>query len=270
MQSRTTILLATLLIGTACARQVPNELLDDYEDNMSEGGSGGSGGSGKAGSGTMLGTSGTVTMPSAGKGSGGGTPLPTPGSGGKTGSGGKSSGGTGGTGGAGGSSGGMGSGGSEPVNMPVVGLNVTYKAESSTDPNDFIGGELDLINDTAQPFTLSELKIRYYFSNEILGAIPTVMMNWAQFGPQNNLGGATCTGTIAPVAAPKPGADDYVELTCTGQTSTELSAGTMLKASWKAGAQGQGKFTVTDDWSFSDPSKIVVLNGNTIIWGVAP
>ena len=61
-----------------------------------------------------------------------------------------------------------------------------------------------------------------------------------------------------------------MELTCTGATSSELTAGTLLKISWKAGAQGQGKFIQSDDYSFSDPTKIVVLNGSTIVWGVDP
>jgi Cellulose binding domain len=139
------------------------------------------------------------------------------------------------------------------------------------DPVDFLGGELDLINDTAQPLSLADVKIRYYFSNEITAATPAVMMNWAQFGPTNNLGGATCTGTIAAAETPKPGADSYVELTCTGANASDLTAGTMLKISWKAGAQGQGqKFIQGDDWSFSDPTKIVVFNGSTIVWGVDP
>jgi hypothetical protein len=44
--------------------------------------------------------------------------------------------------------------------------------------------------------------------------------------------------------------------------------------SWKVGAQGMGKMIQTDDYSFAaaqtDNDKIVVLNGNTVIWGVEP
>ncbi len=271
MQSRTTYSLAAtlLLMVAACARQNAGAGIDDTGDDMAdEGGSGGSGGSvSKAGT-LNVPLAGSLSTGTAGKGSGG--TSATAGAGGKGGSGGKGgAGGKGGTGGKGGSGGGAG-GDSGPVNMPIVGLSVTFKADSAADPVDFLGGELDLINDTAQPLSLSDVKIRYYFSNEITGVMPSVTMNWAQFGPKTNLGGATCTGKVAAADAPKAGADSYVELTCSGASSSELTAGTLLKISWKAGAQGQGKFIQSDDWSFTDPTKIVVMNGTTIVWGIDP
>jgi len=154
--------------------------------------------------------------------------------------------------------------------MPIAGLSVTFKADGAADPVDFLGGELDVINDTAQPLTLADMKVRYYFTNEITAATPMVMMNWAQFGKTNNLGGATCTGQIVKMPTAAAGADSYVELTCSASSATDLTAGTLLKISWKAGAQGQGKFIQAGDYSFTDPSKIVVVNGNTIVWGVEP
>jgi hypothetical protein len=154
--------------------------------------------------------------------------------------------------------------------MPIAGLSLTFKAENGGDNVDFMGGELNLINDTAQPLTLTEVKIRYYFGDEITTASPSVMLNWAQFGPQNNLGAATCSGKISAAESPKSGADSYVELSCTSGSGNDLTAGTLLRMSWKAGAQGQGKFIQSDDWSLLDPTKIVVLNGSTIVWGVAP
>ncbi len=270
MQSRTTYsLIATLLLmAVACARQNAGAGIDDTGDDMAdEGGSGGS----RAGTASKGGTSslpfaGTTSTGTAGKGAGG--TSATGGSGGKT-----SKGGTGGKAGGGGKGGSMdGAAGdnSGPVNMPIVGLSVTFKADSTADTVDFLGGELDVINDTAQPLSLADVKIRYYFSNELIAGTAAVMMNWAQFGPKANLGGATCTGKIAAADTPKAGADSYVELTCTGANSSELTAGTLLKVSWKAGAQGQGKFIQSNDWSFTDPTKIVVMNGNTIVWGIDP
>jgi endoglucanase len=270
MQSRTTYSFAAtlLLMAVACARQNAGAGIDDSGDDMAdEGGSSSGGATSKAGT-SSLPFAGSTASDAAGKGSGG---TSTAGSGGKASSGGKGgTGGKGGSAGKGGTAEGAAGDDTGPVNMPIVGLSVTFKADSSADPVDFLGGELDLINETAQPLSLSDVKIRYYFSNEISTATPSVMMNWAQFGPTNNLGGATCTGTIAAAATPKPGADSYVELTCSGASSSELTAGTLLKISWKAGAQGQGKFIQSDDWSFTDPTKIIVMNGSTIVWGIDP
>jgi Cellulose binding domain len=273
MQSRNTISLVTslLLTAAACAHQNAGTGMDDQEDPMADEGTTTGGTSSKAGT-SSLPHSGTTSVSTAGKTSssgGTGADLPPIGSAGKTsgGSGGKGSGGKAGTGGTMEAAGGEDTG---PVNMPIVGLSVTFAAASTSDPNDFLGGELAVINDTAQPLSLADVKVRYYFSNEITAVMPSVMMNWAQFGPKSNLGGATCTGTINKAATPKPGADSYVELTCSGASGTELTAGTLLKISWKAGAQGMGKFIQSDDWSFTDPTKIVVMNGQTIVWGVAP
>mgnify|MGYP001601314345 CR=1 FL=1 len=272
MQSRTShsLVLSLLLTAVACAYQNAGAGTDNdgSDDDMTEDGgksTGGTSSTPKAGT-SSLPTAGTQATGSAGKATGG------KGSGGTTGKAGSSAGGKAGKGGtsAGGTDAGEGGEDSGPVNMPIVGLTVTFKADSTADPVDFLGGELDVINDTAQPLSLADVKIRYYFSNEITAASPAVMMNWAQFGPKNNLGGATCTGKIAAADKPAAGADSYVELTCTGANSSELTAGTLLKISWKAGAQGQGKFIQSDDYSFSDPTKIVVLNGSTIVWGIDP
>jgi hypothetical protein len=265
MPSRTTrsLVLSALLTVIACAEQNAGAGFDDGDDDTADEGGSSTGGTSVKGGSSSLPLAGTATT-SAGK--GGSTSTPTAGSGGKT-----STAGGGGKGGTGGSPGGAAGEDTGPVNMPIVGLSVTFKADGSGDPVDFVGGELDVINDTAQPLNLADLKVRYYFSNELAGgATPSVMMNWAQFGPVSNLGGATCTGTIAAAASPKPGADSYVELTCSGASSNDLTAGTLLKISWKAGAQGQGKLIQGDDYSFMDPSNIIVLNGATIVWGVDP
>jgi hypothetical protein len=272
MQSRNQSLFALLLLSAvACAVQNAGAGIDDPTGGDDEGGSAAGGTSAQAGKGTLP-SSGSTSTPIAGTTSKGGSGGKAGGSGGK---GGASSGGKGGKGGS--SSGGTeAAGGSDdgPVNMPIVGLSVTFKADSAADPVDFLGGELDVINDTAQPLTFADMKVRYYFTNEVTAAMPAatpmVMMNWAQFGKTNNLGGATCSGQIVKLPKATAAADSYVELTCSASAATDLTAGTLLKISWKAGAQGQGKFIQAGDYSFTDPTKIVVVNGNTIVWGVEP
>jgi len=273
MQSRNTISVLTSLLLTAgaCAHQNAGSGLDDEGDPMADEGGTTGGSSSRAGT-SSLPLSGTTSVGTAGKpasSGGSGTTLPPLGSGGKAsgGSGGKTS-----SGGKSGSGGMANAGGdsSGPVNMPIVGLSVTFAAASTSDPNDFMGGELALINDTAQPLALADVKIRYYFTNEITAVMPSVMMNWAQFGPKTNLGGATCTGSINKATPATAEADSYVEFTCMGSSGTELTAGTLLKISWKAGAQGMGKFIQANDYSFTDPTKIIVMNGSTIVWGIDP
>ncbi len=274
MKSRNTvgIAISLLLAAVACAQQEPDDInaVDDSTDD------GGSSAAGKTASGgtSSLPISGSTSTGTSGSSKGGSTSLPPVGSsGGKSGSGSGGKGGKGGSGGAAGSSGASGSGAGGNVNMPIVGLSVEFKPGDTAEMVSWTGGELSVINDTAQPLTVADLKIRYYFTDDMAGAPnpTTVAMNWAQCGPTNNLGGASCTGEVLPLAPSKPTANAYVELTCTSGSTPELTAGTRLLASWKAGANGNSSTQYQkDDHSFSDPTHIVVLNGDTVVWGVEP
>lgn len=271
MKSRKTFgfALSLLLAAVACAHQEPDDVnADDPSDE------GGSSNAGKGTGGTSsLPISGSTSTGTSGSSKGGSTSLPPVGSGGKGGSGSGGKGGKGGGGGKGGAGGSAGTGSGGKVNEPIVGLSVEFEPADTGEMVSWMGGELSVINDTAQPLTVADLKIRYYFTDDMAGAPnpTTVAMNWAQCGPTTNLGGATCTGEVLPLAPSKPTANAYVELTCTSGSTPELTAGTLLKASWKAGANGNSATQYQkDDHSFSDPTHIVVLNGDTVVWGVEP
>lgn len=274
MTSRTALSLVTTLLLTAiaCAEQNAGAGFDDVNDEpMDDGGSSTGGTSDKAGTGGSISISGSNSKAgsSSTAGKGGSSSLPPAGSGGKAGSGSGGKGGKGGSGGTGGTGGTDAAGGGDdgPTNNPIVGLSVTFKPESTSDNYDFIGGELAVVNDTAQPLDFASLKIRYYFTNEV--ATAKAMMNWAVYGPSSNTKPTNCTGTVVALPAAKAGADSYVELTC-GEATGSLSAGTMIKISWKAGDQSHGKFIQTGDWSFMTPDNIVVIDNNNIVWGVEP
>jgi endoglucanase len=267
MLSRTTYSLVSLALLTAvsCARQEdPENIFDDGDDDADGGTLSVAGTPSKAGT-TSVGTSGTSSVPK-----GGSSSLPT----GKSGS---KNGGSGGTSSAGSSAGGGGSGGtggSGTMHMPVDGMAVQFKPQDTSEaPVDFVGGELYVFNNEATEFfMLPELKIRYYLTNEVTDVMPGFVYQWGNFGTMNQTTQVVCNGTLVPMAAPKPGADSYIEFTCS--TEGILEAGTRLVMSWKVGAQGMGKMVQTDDYSFAmtqaDNEKIVVLNGNTVIWGVEP
>jgi hypothetical protein len=263
-----------LLMAAACARQEdPDDIMvrDDDGDNDTAGklnlGTSGSGGGGSG----SLSIGGTNSTPKGGATSkGGGTALPPSGSvGGK---GGKGSGGSSGSANEGGAdtggstSGGTGGSGST-VNMPVDGLTMAFKADSTTSEVDWLGGELLFSNGSTEDFALGDLKIRYYFTNEI--ASPMTEVRWSQFGPASNMGNKSCSAKLVEMPTPKTGADSYIEITCeAGDMATDAA----LKTSWRAGANGSSLFKLqqADDYSFNNPEHIVVLNGNTVIWGVEP
>lgn len=269
MQSRNTYSLAASLLLTfaACARQEDPDLEYLEDDGPAD-----DGGSSSGGSSSKAGSTGTSKSGSTSAGTGGSTTLPPAGSvGGKGGS--KGTGGSKATGGSAGSAGsagssGSGGGGDEPVNMPVDGVSVTFKAGEGAEA-DFMGGELFVTNESAESFSLATLKIRYYFTNE-LNSPPTFVWQWGQFGPSSNLGGITCTGEVVEMTETTADANFYVELSC---PDGDFASGSQLRTSWKAGNQGSGKLTQDGDWSYvadGEATKVVVLDGNTIIWGLEP
>jgi hypothetical protein len=74
------------------------------------------------------------------------------------------------------------------------------------------------------------------------------------------------------MATAKAGADTYSDFSC--DANAIFQAGTRPVMSWKVGAQGRGEMVQTDDYSFAltqaDNGKIVLLNGNAVVWGIEP
>jgi hypothetical protein len=268
MQSRTNYSLVSiaLLTALACAHQQdPEEIFQDTDEEPGGGGTLAGGTGPKAGS-TSVGSGGTGNNTSKG----GTSALPT----GKAGS--KSTGGAGGSKNTAGSDGGGtggGSAGSGSMHMPLEGMAAQFKAQSTDEtPVDFVGGELYVINDSIETLAFADLKIRYYITNEVTDVTPMFVYQWANYGDASVTKQVVCAGTVVPMATPKAKADTYIEITCPEGGS--LERGQRLTLSWKVGAQGMGKMLQTDDWSFAaekaDNQNVVVLNGNTVIWGLEP
>lgn len=269
MKSRTTCsLVASLLLTVfACAHQEDPGDIPELDDDGKTSGSGGGNG---AGSGSKAGSTGKAGATSAGSG-GSGTTLPPVGSGGGKG-GSKSTGGAGGN--VSGGSSGSGGGDDGPIHMPLDGLTLDFVAGETGDEVDYVGGELTFTNEGGEELSLAQIKIRYYFTNEIVA--PDFILNWAQFGPINNMGNASCSGELVDMPAPAAGADTYVEITCETDGTGQMGQNTRLKVSWKAGKQGGGAFRLNqaDDYSYTPTAtgweKIVVIHGNLLIWGAEP
>jgi hypothetical protein len=266
MQSRTTHSLVSLALLTALAcahQQDPEEISEDSDEEPGAGGGASAAGTGpKAGS-SSVGSGGTGNTSSKG----GSSALPA----GKAGT--TSKGGAGGAKSTAGAGGGGGSAGSGSMHMPLEGMAAQFKAQSTDEgPVDFVGGELYVMNDSIEPLPFADLKIRYYITNEVTDVTPIFFYQWGNYGNPALTHQVTCTGAVVAMPAPKAGADTYIELTC--PAGGNLERGDRLVISWKVGAQGMGKMLQTDDWSFAaqqaDNDKIVVVSGNTVIWGLEP
>ena len=228
-----------------------------------------------------VGTSGKASGGTGGKGNGG---TAGKASGGSSGTGGKASGGAGGTGTAGttGMAGNVGSGGActSSPNGPIAGLSARYESEIKGATGTGIGSKLIIANAGPSTLNLTDLKLRYYLTNEVSAAIGKTI-NWAWYRP--NGGGnqvdkkAKVTFNVVPMPCAVASANTYFEFTFTADAGL-LEAGYQIYFSWTANNGASQNFTQTNDYSFdtnavegTNDTKIVVLqNSGTRVWGTEP
>jgi len=279
------------------------------DDNVDLGGSGGSSASGTSGSGTAsaghsgsIGSAGTTATGSGGSAGSigaagnGGTTGSAGASGGNVGTGGTASGGTasggkggttgtggtvasGGTGGSasGGTGGTVASGGSGG-SVSGNGVSVQYKVVTADAMSPYMQCELYVVNAGPNTFAISELKARYYYTDDVKTTMQFTL-NWKHIGTTGaNIDDLTVTQTTMAMVPTKTNADTYLEFGFSSGTQSTISAGQSLAFSWRFNPQDQNlKFNQTNDYSFdaskttqADWSHVVVLHNGTVVWGATP
>ncbi|HYQ02803.1 MAG TPA: cellulose binding domain-containing protein [Polyangiaceae bacterium] len=183
--------------------------------------------------------------------------------------------------GLGGSVGSAGSGGSSPVfesgtcaSSPSMSLSYQQASNNSKQ----ITGRYQFINTTDTPIPLSDLKIRYFFSNEETSGWATAIYDQKLDG--GTLGYRALTGTalaVLPLGTTVPGADSYIEVSFTSTLTIEKGAiGTV---SWDLQPLNYNPpdQVQPDDYSYNAKAvaftvwdHVVIYQGNTLVWGCTP
>jgi hypothetical protein len=257
-------------------------------DNSNKGGSGGQSGSSSGTSGS--GNGGESGSSQGGSGGAGGVSQGGAGQGGSSqggagqgGSGGSA--GTAGTGGAGGSAGSAGGagvdGGSDAssacnpppvVGTPVTGQGVTLKYQTATTPTDnSIQFRLQITGSASIP--LSELEIRYYFTNEATGPFTLDFFYGGLMGTDITTKVQRTLVSMTPVT----GADAYLSYKFDANTGTLSSGGTIELNPGFHKTDYQANFNECNDYSYDptassykDNPRIAVFRNGTLIWGAPP
>jgi len=234
---------------------------------------GNSGGSDVGNNGGSVGTgqSGSNVPSSSGGNGGSGTPQ------GDASTGSAGHGGAGGT----GSSGAAGSGGSAvlPVSDAgfVAGFSVLYKATDNHATTHYVNVELHAKNGGSSPINVGELKVRYYFTDEVKKT-PKITIEWSHVttaGANADLAVSSAVSAVVPAAAT---ADTYIEFGFSGGHSS-LLPGESADFSWHMNGPNEGTdvYTQSNDYSF-DAAKtavttwdhVVALRNGIVVWGTPP
>jgi hypothetical protein len=164
------------------------------------------------------------------------------------------------------------------VNGICSGMEVSYQDEHSALMTTAIGSQLWVLNNGSSTVDLTGAVLRYYLT--IAGEVPLADLmsniNWAHTAPiaggaQTQWSGITITAvSISPVSS----ADAYIQFTL---GSLMLPAGYQLQFSWTTQNYNSLNFNQSNDYSFNASataetswSKVALLQGSNVLWGVVP
>jgi cellulose 1,4-beta-cellobiosidase len=153
---------------------------------------------------------------------------------------------------------------------PVAGLKVQYKVGNIEPSTNAIRPLLQLVNTGAASVPLSEVTIRYWFTNDG-SAGANYWCDWAQLGTAN------LAGTVRTVSPARVGADRYLEIsfkTTAGSLAAGASTGEIQsrfsKSDWTNFSQTNDASFDASRTSYADWTKVTVYRNGTLVWGTEP
>lgn len=158
-----------------------------------------------------------------------------------------------------------------PPSCPSCPLKVQYACMAVNGTSQEIKPHLQIINQGGAPQALSELTVRYWFTND--GNEQDVY--WCDYAM---IGCGNLTGKFVTLNAPDAGADRYLEVSFMGNAgSIGPDGGTTGQIQNRFNKTNYPNFTQTGDWSF-DPNKasftdwdhVTLYKNGMLVWGKEP
>lgn len=153
--------------------------------------------------------------------------------------------------------------------IPVGSVKAQYRA-GTTGTTNGIRPLLRLVNTGSTAIPLSQLTIRYWYTNEG-GRAQSYWCDWAQVGNTNIV---ATFGTVSPA---RTGADAYLQIgfrTSAGNLAPGGSTGEIQsrfsKSDWSNYNQANDASYNASFSSFSDWTKVTVYRNGVLVWGVEP
>jgi hypothetical protein len=275
--------------GYGCAEQSDGTVAPpEVGGSSGKGGAGSSGkggttASGKGGSTSGKGGSGGTSSSKGGSTGNGGEAGDMTGAGGDPASGG--TGGSGGKGGTGGSAGKGGSGGSGGITCegsggapPDSGVSVRYKVSQAADTPD-LEGDLWIYNESGASVNMTELTLRYYFTNEAAGgAAEQATINYANKQPISGGSAEQIQGNMTISLEAATGCDQDT-VAVIGFTTGTLANDERVEFRFHVHNNDSVNYQQADDYSFNinmttaggtEWDHVVLRQNSTVLWGIDP
>ncbi|MNP33657.1 Endoglucanase 1 precursor [compost metagenome] len=149
-------------------------------------------------------------------------------------------------------------------------MTVQYKANSSSATGNTVQASFNIKNTGTSAVNLSDLKLRYYFTNEGSSSL-SFWTDWAQVGTNNVI------GTFATINPGKAGADRYLEISFSSSSGMIPAGGQSGDIQIRVSKNDWSNFNFSNDYSFdgtkssyTDWNKVTLHDSGTLVWGIEP
>lgn len=150
-------------------------------------------------------------------------------------------------------------------------LRVRYRTPSTAVQTNSAGPWFEIVNGGAAAAPLSQLALRYWFTNDNAGATQTFNCDWAQPGCAN------IKGAFVPLTTARSGANRYLTLSF-GTAAGSIAAGANSgEIQTRFNDNGWLTFNQSNDYSFNaaltsygDNPRITLYQNGKLVWGIEP
>ena len=142
----------------------------------------------------------------------------------------------------------------------------------------YIGCELSIVNASTASPSLSNLKVRYYYTDEV-HMMPQMTISWSHVSTSGADEDLEVTSTVVPLVPAVTDADTYIEFALASGSSPSLAPGDSATFSWQLQGPNpaQDIYTQTNDYSFNASittlsawNQVVLLESSAVAWGLTP
>jgi endoglucanase len=148
----------------------------------------------------------------------------------------------------------------EEADPVTLSLDLSYS--STTEATNSIGATFTISNDSGESADLSDVTLRYYMTNDSTGDVTF----WCDYA------GGPISGDWESITDYVSGSyedESYVEITFTDDGGTLVDEG-YVEIQTRITASDWSSFDQSDDYSFNDADKVVILVDGVTVWGTAP
>ncbi|QKS46473.1 glycoside hydrolase family 6 protein [Paenibacillus cellulosilyticus] len=150
-------------------------------------------------------------------------------------------------------------------------LVVQYKVSNANATDNQIYATFNIKNTGATAVSLSNLKLRYYFTKDTTSASVNYWVDYAQVGT------SAVSGVFSTISPAKTTADTYLELSFSSAAGSIAAGGQTGDIQVRIAKSDWTNFSESDDYSydgtkssFADWNKVTLYNSGSLVWGIEP